>query len=207
MNKLVFFILITLYTATSFAVANIVMPDMKIASIIGGSEGVESTNTRLRVTNSMPKFSANIRGALIKTGNYRVVDILNESSENNYLLVGEISYIGENEDSYLIKDTNSTTKQYVVEVAGDFKLVRVKDNVIMANFSATGSSSDVKIVSSVNKSNSQWHHNIGALVQNASINLASNVVDEMNTQYNFIISSENKSNAESVVVTDVKVYN
>ncbi len=207
MNKLVFFILITLYAATSFAVANIVMPDMKIASIIGGSEGVESTNIRRRVTNSMPKFSANIRGALIKTGNYRVVDSLNESSENNYLLVGEISYIGENEDSYLIKDTNSTTKQYVVEVAGDFKLVRVKDNVIMANFSATGSSSDVKIVSSFNKSNSQWHHNIGALVQNASINLASNVVDEMNTQYNFIISSENKSNAESVVVTDVKVYN
>ena len=43
------------------------------------------------------------------------------------------------------------TKQYVVEVEADFKLVRVKDNVIMANFSATGSSSDVKIISSDNK--------------------------------------------------------
>ncbi len=206
MKKLVLFVLAMLYTTTSFAIANIVMPDLKMAGVISES-GESNTILQHSVTNSISKFSANIRGALIKTGNFRVVDILNESNENNYLLVGEINYIGENEDSYPIKDTNNLTKQYVVEVEADFKLVRVKDNVIMANFSATGSSSDVKIVSSVNKSDTGWHHNIGALVQNASIDLASNVVDEMNTQYNFMITNEKKSKSESVVVTDVKVYN
>lgn len=206
MKKLVLFVFAMLYTTVSFAVANIVMPDLRMVSVV--SERAESNNIiQHSVTNSISKFSANIRGALIKTGNFRVVDTLNESSENNYLLVGEINYIGENEDSYPITDTNNITKQYVVEVEADFKLVRVKDNVIMANFSATGSSSDVKIISSDNKSDTGWHHNIGALVQSASINLTSNVVDEMNTEYNFMITNEKKSKAESVVVTDVKVYN
>lgn len=206
MNKIALLVLAMLYTTASFAVANIVMPDLKMASVI--SNNAESNNMiQHSVTNSISKFSANIRGALIKTGNFRVVDALNESSENNYLLVGEINYIGENEDRYPIKDTNNIIKQYVVEVQADFKLIRVKDSVIMANFGVAGSGSDVKIVSSVNNSDTQLHHNIGVLVQKASIDLATNVVNEMNTQYNFMITNEIKLKAESVVIRDVKVYN
>jgi hypothetical protein len=112
MKKLVLFVLAMLYTTTSFAIANIVMPDLKMAGVISES-GESNTILQHSVTNSISKFSANIRDALI----------------------------------------------------------------------------------------------IGALVQNASIDLASNVVDEMNTQYNFMITNEKKSKSESVVVTDVKVYN
>ncbi|MBP9742429.1 MAG: hypothetical protein KBD37_03630 [Burkholderiales bacterium] len=197
------------------------------------------------VEQSVSKFSADIRGALIKTGQFKVLNIkvaapdiaidsdktivstlsvddetdlpeksfldssnqaLLISQKNNpdteYYLLGVINYIGENEDSYPLKGTSNLTKQYVIEVEADFKLVRARDHALMASFSATGSAHDIKIVSS-NKGQT-WHHNIGKLVSTASKDLASDVVDEIESQFNFMLL--NHQQAESDIVTDVQVY-
>jgi hypothetical protein len=240
--KIIFFILATIYSIVATALPTIAMPDMTVDS----SADTETLQLKQAIVKTVPKFSADIRGALIKTGEFKVIDVkpvnlpsnivalqaesgLNPESSTtesahvskvadnkasakiatDYYLLGEINYIGENEDSYPIKQTNNMTKQYVVEVEADFKLVRASDNTIMASFSATGRASDVKIVSTVNQLNSVWHHNIGKLVASASKDLASNVVDEMQSQFNFTVNNEEKVRkaGESVVVTDVKVYN
>ena len=208
MYKLTFFILAITYGAFANALATIVVPDLKVLSSASGNNIDESDSVQINqaVIKTLPKFSAAIRGALIKTNQFKVVEASAESSVVNYYLLGEINYIGQNEDSYPIKDTDNVSKQFSIEVEADFKLVRTKDNVIMANFSANGSSNDVKIVSNVNKSDAVWHHNIGKLVQEASADLASNVSDEMLDELNLTLDNEKKSQPESVVVTDVKVY-
>ena len=211
MKKFIFFSLFIFYTATASELATIVMPDITVASLVNSNTS-ESDILQLIEPNDIattPKLTADIIGALIKTDNFRIIQSLDDEESaiesNVYYLLGTLNYVGENEDSYPIKATNNITKRYMIEVEADFKLVRVKDNVIMANFSATGSSSDVKIVAA--KSDSVWHHNIGKLVQRASINLANNVVNEMVNQFNFTLNNERKTKGESVVVSDVKVYN
>lgn len=197
------------------------------------------------VEQGVSKFSADIRGALIKTGQFKVINVkiaakdiaidsdktivstlsvddetdlpeksfldssnqaLLVSQQDNpnteYYLLGVINYIGENEDSYPLKGTSNLTKQYAIEVEADFKLVRARDHAIMASFSATGSAHDVKIVSSTK--GQTWHHNIGKLVSIASKDLATDVVDELESQFNFMLL--NHQQAESAIVTDVQVY-
>ena len=242
------------YTASTLAMPTISMPDMTVETPVTNAVGVNDSQISTAVVKTLPKFSADIRGALIKSGQFKVIDvstppalaapnlvpventptesveiysletqvtesmpfsqiaeklIVNNSKQrdSDYYLIGQINYIGENEDSYAIKETTNMTKQYIIDVAAEFKLVRGKDNSIMANFSSSGSARDVKIISSQNKQ--VWHHNIGKLISMASKDLANNVVNEMESQFNFTLQNEerDKKSHESIVVTDVKVYN
>ena len=238
------------YTASVLAMPTISMPEMTIEAQATKSTDVEVQQINNIVVKTVPKFTADIRGALIKSGKFKVIDmsapalvapdispiesslveseeiftlesgvteslslspiaqkILVKKPETDYYLIGQINYIGENEDSYPIKQTNNMTKQFFIEVAAEFKLVRSNDNSIMANFSSSGRASDVKIVTT--QSQQVWHHNIGKLVSAASKDLAINVVNEMESQFNFTIQNEEKDKKahESIVVTDVKVYN
>lgn len=225
----------------------IAVPNLTVGEQADEDFGTSNPEVIKDVAKTVSKFTADIRGALIKTKQFKVINVkvaanniaygsdktivstlsvddehdipessfLDDSNQallatqksnpnTEYYLVGVINYIGENEDSYPIKGTNNLTKQYTVEVEADFKLVRTKDKAIMASFSATGSAHDVKIVSSSNKAQ-KWHHNIGKLVSVASKDLASSVVDEMESQFNFMLL--NHTTPESDIVTDVQVYN
>ena len=249
------------------ALPSITMPDLVIAKQTVSDADVDNPDIAKNVLKSVPKFSAEIRGALVKSGQFKVINAktladkiayaddqsseskllpaieskitvesklvesllaLNPKVQNglesyantllkqqqlnpstDYYLIGVVDYIGENEDSYPLKKTNNVTKQYVIEVAASFKLLRAKDKAVMASFSATGRANDVKIVSTENEQYALWHHNIGRLVVAASKDLASQVVSEMASQFNFTLANEEKDKkaSESVVVTDVKVYN
>ncbi|MFN7094171.1 MAG: hypothetical protein ACK4M7_02295, partial [Burkholderiales bacterium] len=131
------------------------------------------------------------------------------NSITKYYLVGVINEITEGEDSFPLKNTVNLTKQYYVEVAADFKLVRAKDNALMAAFSTTGRAKDVKIVSLDNMLNTTWHHNVGQLVSEASKDLANNVVSTMLAQFSYTLKTEDQTESikKPEVVTDVKVYN
>jgi hypothetical protein len=131
------------------------------------------------------------------------------NSITKYYLVGIINEITEGEDSFPLKNTVNLTKQYYVEVAATFKLVRAKDNALMAAFSTTGRAKDVKIVSLDNMVNTTWHHNVGQLVSEASKDLANNVVSTMLAQFSYTLKTEDQTESikKPEVVTDVKVYN
>lgn len=221
----------------------------------------------ITIKQNMPQFSADIRGGLINSGRFKVINIKNvkinnaktlndmlnqlsalnttqvfnvanqlgnantyptamlkpvesgnhvESivSSNNinadnaeYYLLGTINDVSQNEDSYPIKDTTNMTKQYFVAVSGDFKLVRAKDNVIVASFSSTGEAHDVKLVAINANQNIKWHHNTGALVSEAAKNLAANVVTQVIRQFAMTTKQDELNTAKPDVVTDVKTYN
>lgn len=264
--KNLFFILCFGIMVNVDAIPTIGMPDLTMEQQSTMSQNTDDQQLTKSVMKTMPKFSAEIRGALIKTGQFKVIDVdssdipefeefesanvesmvlaseIGESKsiesksiessasvntlanhiqtsnkinkrqikpKTDYYLIGVISYVGENEDSYPIKQTDNMTKQYVIEVTAEFKLIRVSDKTVMASFSSNGKASDVKIVSTSDKENRVWHHNIGKLVNSASKELANNVVEEMESQFNFTILNEEKAKKanESIVVTDVKVYN
>lgn len=253
--------LLLLSSGIAFAIPTISVQDLTVEKEVQ----VDPTDPTVMKTivKTMPKFTSDIRGSLIKSGQFKVINVrtladnlayahdidvespilipesgvkaesstkvessiqiesgipesattplLKQQAVNpatEYYLVGVINYIGENEDSHPIKSTNNMTKQYVVEVTADFKLIRAKDKAIMASFSASGRSNDVRIISSENLQNTAWHHNVGKLVSETSKDLASNVLTEMQTQFNFTIQNEEKDRKanEPVVVTDVKEY-
>lgn len=162
------------------------------------------------VTNGISNQAYTINMKLVKSADRALLwqQQTKVNTATDYYLVGIISSINENEDSYPIKGTDNMTKQYFVEVAADFKLVRARDKTIMASFSATGRGSDVKIVSQKNLANTAWHHNVGKISQDAALDLAQNVVSQLQDQFGFMQGVEQKAIDESKVnvVTDVKEY-
>lgn len=213
---------------SSYAYAAI--PSMAIPNIV-----TVSTSKSQTIKKNLSGFTADVRGAIIASGRFKVVkmpkqdnmwqngnvatvlkalpiintesaDLAVESpvakSEPDFILLGKVVSISENTDQNPIKDTDKISNVYNVDIAVDYKLVKTSDRSIMASFTAYGHASDVKILT--NGSNSQiLHHNKPLLIKTASKDLAHDVLDNLNQQ--FERSSENYNNG-SRVVTDVKVY-
>lgn len=167
---------------------------------------VENKNKKINGT-SNSSYIATIR--LTKASSILWQQISKAGGSAEYYLLGEINYVGENEDSHSLKQTDNLTKQYVLEVSAEFKLVRASDKVVMAAFTANGRANDVKIVSTTNIGHNKWHHDIGRVVNQAAKDLASDVLQQMQAQFKFTQDTEEKERKakEPIVVTDVKVYN
>lgn len=189
--------------------------------------------------NRLPGFNADVRGAIISSGQFMVVrmpkqdtiwrgntqtvlDLVKNSPTNvskstasssipsnsskrnmpDYILLGKVSSITQNEDTTPVKYTDKNTNQYNIDIAVDYKLIKTSDDSIMASFTAYGHASDVKILTVGNTTQVQTH-NIPRLMQIASKSLGADVITQLNEQFG--ISSENYDNG-SKVITDVKIY-
>lgn len=209
-----------------FAIPTIMVPNLKMDYDAVNADKMNTTNVNGVVYKKIPKFSSNIRGALISSGKFKVLNTkklpdisasvapvveshvsLDENA--NYYLVGSVYYVDENEDSYPIEKTDNISMVYSFEVGANFKLVRAKDNVIMASFSANGIGRDTKIINSQKMTQTKWHHNYAKITEEANTDLAKNVLTQMLEQFNFVNDNEQKEREENEpkVVTDVKVYN
>ncbi len=188
--------------------------DVSGSSLIAESQLVPECQLQVKVVSQAKSLHGsmanryNVNANLVKGSSILWAQNIIADTNTDYYLIGDVNYIGENEDSYPIKNTDNMTKQYVVEVGAEFKLVRKSDHAVVAAFTATGSGHDVKIVSTTNLQNQAWHHDIGKIVSSASKDLATNVLDQMQTQFKFTLDNEEKvrKSSESVVITDVKVY-
>jgi hypothetical protein len=121
----------------------------------------------------------------------------------DYILLGEVSAITQNQDFTPIKDTDKSTNQYNIDIAVDYKLIKTSDDSVMASFTAYGHANDVKILTNGSTAQVQTH-NVPLLIKTASKNLGTDVITQLNEQFG--TSSENYNNG-SKVVTEVKVYN
>lgn len=257
MRKVIFCSLFISYAGAipTMAIPNLVFPNSVIVtpSTIYNDDSGAATSSKPGVNpaiitkqfkNQLPGFNADVRGAIISSGQFKVVrmpkqdsiwngntqpvldlvknssatsasntaskpvagnSVTNNSAKGNmpdYILLGKVSAITQNEDTTPVKYTDKNTNQYNIDIAVDYKLIKTSDDSIMASFTAYGHASDVKILTVGNTSQVQTH-NIPLLMQTASKSLGADVISQLGTQFG--ISSENYDNG-SRVITDVKVY-
>lgn len=113
------------------------------------------------------KFTADIKGELLKTGYLRVTeakpytakdmeklyDIIDRIKKGmypgaDYVLFGTVSSIQFREEANPIKSTDTVSYTLSLELVGDFSLVSTKTFEVKAAFSAMGEGRDTKLVSS-----------------------------------------------------------
>lgn len=251
------------YTIPTIAVPNLVYTKTEKTPVTQTTSSVESgivsTNTtttvlKEQVQKELPMFNADVRGALINSKQFRVVDIakanklwtgntqtvlnfvngMNKSGNKNvttatvvatkiesgssiaklesqaqtsnnnlpdYILLGQISSITSDADIEPLQDTNKITSQYNIDISVDYQVVGTKDGSIIASFNGYGHANDVKILNAGDTVQVQ-NHNIPLLINQASKDLANNVVTQLQQQ--FSVSSKTY-NIESV--ENLKVYN
>jgi hypothetical protein len=206
---------------------------------------IDPTKIAKQVKYKLPGFNADVRGAIINSGRFRVVKmpkqdtiwrgnpqtVLNQIKTNppapitdtdidsesagagkvvaktpkgmpDYILLGQVSAITQDEDTMPVKETDRYTTAYNIDIAVDYKLIKTSDKSIMAAFTAYGHANDVKILTKNGQYQKQTH-NIPLLIQTASKALGDDVLNQLSSQFN--ISSENYDNG-SKVITDVKIY-
>ena len=130
--------------------------------------------------------------------------VTNNNPANNlpdYILLGTISSITQDADMEPLQDTNKITSQYNIDISVDYQVVGTKNNAVIASFNAYGHANDVKILNAGDTVQKQ-NHNIPLLINQASKDLASNVISQLQQQ--FSVSSKTY-NIESI--TNLKVYN
>jgi hypothetical protein len=207
---------------------------------------VDPAKIAKQIKYKLPGFNADVRGAIINSGRFRVVkmpkqdtiwrgnpqtvlnqikvgppiptadaDVDNSESAGadkviaktpkgmpDFILLGQVSAITQDEDTMPVKETDRYTTSYNIDIAVDYKLIKTSDKSIMAAFTAYGHANDVKILTKGAAYQKQTH-NIPLLIQTASKALGDDVLNQLSNQFN--ISSENYDNG-SRVITDVKVY-
>ncbi len=250
------------YTIPTIAVPNLVYTKTEKTPITQTTSSTDfgvvnnTTTTILKeeVQKELPMFNADVRGALINSKQFRVIDIpkannlwkgnsqtilnfvngLNKSNSKNtatvpvvankiesnlpvaieskiqttqnnnlpdYILLGQISSITSDADMEPLQDTNKITSQYNIDISVDYQVVGTKDGSIIASFNGYGHANDVKILNAGDTVQVQ-NHNIPLLINQASKDLANNVVTQLQQQ--FSVSSKTYK-IESI--ENVKVYN
>ncbi|GHT84534.1 hypothetical protein FACS1894116_05310 [Betaproteobacteria bacterium] len=113
------------------------------------------------------KFTGDIKGEIVKSGYFRVVqgkpftaknteklyDIIARIRQGNYpgadyVLFGTVSSIQFREEANPIDHTDTVSHTLSLELVADFSLISTKNYEIKASFSATGAGQDVKLLSS-----------------------------------------------------------
>lgn len=146
--------------------------------------------TQTELKQQISTFSAQVRGKIIQSKHFNVIDSNNnqlktESPNSNtvgkpdYILTGIVSAIDTNEETRELSNTNMYSIIYSIDIAVDYKLVRTKDNHIIASFTAAGHGGDVKLTSNKNQKVS---HNTPKLIQQAGDDLATEVNNQLTLQ-------------------------
>ena len=120
----------------------------------------------------------------------------------SYVLIGTVITIDENENTYQIKNTDTSSITHSMSVMTSYKLVRIKDQANVASFSAYGSASQMKLIAAGASPNS-LSFNRAMLIHDLSKDLAKNVLSQLLEQMGANTKIEQ---SEHPVVTDVKTY-
>lgn len=166
---------------------------------------IDSTAEKI-VQQQISNFSAQVRGKIIQSKYFQVVDIsslsgytyLNSKKINlsskpeesaiysdskqitpDYLLTGTVSAIDAGEEVHPVPDTNRYSLIYSIDIVVDYKLIRTKDNVLVSSFTAAGHGGDVKLTTNQNQ---KMNHNIPKLVQQVGDDLANDVNNQLTIQ-------------------------
>ncbi|MDR2092511.1 MAG: hypothetical protein LBP58_04240 [Azoarcus sp.] len=137
--------------------------DAKHESNFSYSEGVYSYIER----GELRKFSADIKGEMLKSGYFRVVqgkpytaknteklyDIIDRIKKGqfpgaDYVLFGTVSNIAFRQEANPIDNTDTVSHTLSLELVGNFSLVNTKTYEVKGAFSAMGEGQDTKLVSS-----------------------------------------------------------
>lgn len=147
--------------------------------------------------NLLSKESAESQSSLKPT-----VAAVNLQDGLSYVLVGTVITIDENENTYQIKNTDTSSITHSMSVMTSYKLVRIKDQANVASFSAYGSASQMKLIAAGASPNS-LSFNHAMLIHDLSKDLAKNVLSQLLEQMGTTTKIEQ---SEHPVVTDVKTY-
>jgi hypothetical protein len=235
------------YTIPTIAVPNLVYLKTVKTPISSASMSTnlqtDSTTPRYikqQVEQDLPMFNADVKGALINSTQFKVIDLpkankiwngnsqamlnlidglnkttimeskviesqktiytSNNSNLPDYILLGQILSITSDSDIEPIQDTNKMTSQYNIDISVDYQLVGVKDGAVIASFNAYGHANDVKILNANDEIKSQ-QHNIPLLINQASKDLATNVISQLQQQFR---TASKTYKIESI--ENVKVY-
>lgn len=120
----------------------------------------------------------------------------------SYVLIGTVITVDENENTYQIKNTDTSSITHSMSVMTSYKLVRIKDQANVASFGAHGSASQMKLIAA-GAHPSSLGFNRAMLIHDLSKDLAKNVLSQLLEQMGANTKIEQ---SEHSVVTDVKTY-
>lgn len=144
------------------------------------------------------KFTADIKGEMLKSGLYRITegkpytakntekiyDIIDRIKKGmyphaDYVLFGSVSSIQWRNEGNPISGTDRFTQTLSLELVADFNLINTKTYEVKAAFSATGEGQDVKILTG----NNVVSMNRGKVVSEVSKSLGADVAHQLEEQF------------------------
>jgi hypothetical protein len=166
------------------------------------SEQTEHLETGLNILidrGELRKFTADIKGELIKSGHYRVVqgkpwisektdalyDIINRIKEGYYpntdfVLFGSINTVDFRNESNPIQGSDAVNYSLSLELVAEFSLINTKTYEVVASFSATGEGKDSRLV---NSPGTRASPDRGKVVRNVSQSLGVEVAKQIEEQF------------------------
>jgi len=158
------------------------------------------------------KFTADIKGELLKSGAYRLVqgkpwtqqnteklyDIIDRIKKGyypgaDYVLFGTINNIDFRQESNPIQGSNAVSFSLALELVGEFSLINTRTYEIKAAFSAMGEGSDTRLA---NAAGTVIALNKSKVMQEVSRSLGDAVAAEMEAQFNPAASTRSSRRIE-----------
>jgi hypothetical protein len=168
------------------------------------------------------KFSADIKGELIKSGHFKVTQAKPYTSTKNseeifdiikrikggyypgadYVLFGTLSNIEFVNQEAPVQGSDATTKIYGLELVADFSLINTKTYEVNAAFSATGEGQDMKLVKPGNVLNPSRTKMISETSKSLGEDVISQILEQMNLseRENYVDEKYESSNSSSRIV-------
>ncbi len=166
----------------------------KSESTFSYSEGTYSYIDR----GELRKFTADIKGEILKSGDFQVTQAKPFTAKNSeklydviarikqglypgadYVLFGTVSSIEFRQEANPIDNTDTISHSLSLELVGDFSLISTRNYQVKASFSAMGEGQDVKLVSS---RGARVVLNRGKVISEVSKSLGDNVLKQMEEQ-------------------------
>lgn len=160
----------------------------------------------------MRKFTADIKGGLIKSGRFELVqgkpftdtkhteklyDIIARIKQGmypgaDYVLFGSINSIEFRQEANPIDHTNTVSHTLSLELVGEFSLINTRNYAIKSSFSAMGTGQDVKLLTS---QGGRVVLNRGKVVSEVSRSLGEDVARQVEEQLTGVSSAEERDNS------------
>lgn len=183
------------------------------ASSRGESSVIAASSTITTISRGeLRKFTADIKGELLKSGSYRLVqgkpwtqqnteklfDIIDRIKKGyypgaDYVLFGTINNIDFRQESNPVQGSNAVSFSLALELVGEFSLINTRTYEIKAAFSAMGEGSDVRLA---NAAGTVISLNKSKVMQEVSRSLGDAVAAEMEAQFNPAGSSRSSRRIE-----------
>lgn len=161
----------------------------------------------------LKQFIADIKGELIKSGNFEVVESAPYTSNNekiydvikrikmknfkgaDYVLFGVLNSVQADESVVEIKSTTTNSHQHFINLQADFSLIDTKTLKVIAAFSSMGNAQQT-ILADKEKSD-VVHVNSAKLMTDLSKDFAADIIRQINTQLSPNDASDTISDANS----------